>query len=189
AFSESVARGAHRLQVIVNNAAVWNPTPVEDLTLSQWSHTLAVMLTAPYLITRALLPLLRREGGSVISVSSRSAIMPFEGEAAYCAAKYGVEAFTRVLALELGSSGISVNTITPGLRIKPTSVTDQQARSLPEGERSSWNDPMEIMPAFVFLAGLRGQVTGHRFDAFELTGALKHLGEERTLSRIHEFFR
>ena len=48
---------------------------------------------------------------------------------------------------------------------------------------------MDIMPAFLFLAGLRGEVTGHRFDAFELTGGLRELGHRETLSRIHEFYR
>ena len=189
AFTKAVAEGADRLQVVVNNAAVWKVTPVEDLTLEEWSEVLAVMLTAPFLVTRDLLPLLRQEGGSVINVSSRSAVMPFEGEAAYCAAKWGVEAFTRVLSLELGASNISVNTITPGLRIKPTSLTDEEVRTVPESERSSWNDPMEIMPAFLFFASLRGEVSGHRFDAFEQTGALGRLGREETLRRIHEFFR
>ena len=189
AFTNAVIQGAARLQVIVNNAAVWKVTPVVDMTLSQWSETLAVMLTAPFLVTRDLLPLLEQEGGSVISISSRSAVMPFEGEGAYCAAKYGVEALTQVLALELGSRNISVNTLTPGLRIKPTSLTDQQAQAIPGSERNSWKDPMEIMPAFLFLAGLRGQVSGRRFDAFELTSALKELGREETLERIEEFCR
>jgi 3-oxoacyl-[acyl-carrier protein] reductase len=189
AFTRAVTEGAARLQVIVNNAAVLRLTPVADMTLSEWSEILAVMLTAPFLVTRDLLPLLEEEGGSIISVSSRSAVMPFEGEAAYCAAKWGVEAFTRVLSMELGTSKISVNTITPGLRIKPTSLTDEQARNVPASERETWNDPMEIMPAFLCLAGLRGQVSGHRFDAFELTGALERLGQEMTLRRIHEFFR
>jgi NAD(P)-dependent dehydrogenase (short-subunit alcohol dehydrogenase family) len=189
AFARSVTQGADRLRVIVNNAAVLQPTRVEDLTLSQWSHTLAVMLTAPFLVTRDLLPLLQREGGAVISVSSRSSVMPFEGEAAYCAAKYGVEAFSQCLALELRSSAVSVNTMTPGLKIKPTSLTEEQIPTVPESERTQWSDPMEITPAFVFLASLRGEVTGHRFDAFELTGALRRLGRKETLARIAEFYR
>ena len=189
AFTRAVTEGADRLRVVVNNAAVWQPTRVEDLNLAQWSHTLAVMLTAPFLVTRDLLPMLQREGGSVINVSSRSSVMPFEGEAAYCAAKYGVEAFSQCLALELRSSTVSVNTITPGLKIKPTSLTEAQIATVVESERSQWHDPMEIMPAFVFLAGLRGEVTGHRFDAFELTGALRRLGRDETLARISEFYR
>ena len=188
AFVDAV-REAERLQVIVNNAAVWHPTPVLEMSLSRWSETLAVMLTAPFIITRGLLPLLQRNGGSVISVSSRSAIVPFEGEAAYCAAKYGVEAFTKCLALELVGGNVSVNTITPGFRIKPTSITEAEIPTVSEDERAEWRDPMEIMPAFVFLANLRGQVTGHRFNAFELTEALNRQGLEVTLARIHELYR
>jgi NAD(P)-dependent dehydrogenase (short-subunit alcohol dehydrogenase family) len=189
AFTNAVVEGAARLQVIVNNAAVWHPTPVSEMTLSQWSETLAVMLTAPFLITRDLLPMLQQEGGSVICVSSRSAVMPFVGETAYCAAKFGVEAFTKCLALELGDNNVSVNTLTPGLRIKPTSITEEQIPKVPGSERDKWNDPMQIMPAFVFLASLRGEVTGRRFDALELTGALRQIGRDDTLARIHEFYR
>ena len=189
AFAATVAQGAERLQVVVNNAATWNPTPVLEMSLSDWSETLAIMLTAPFIISRDLLPLLQREGGSVISVSSRSAVMPFEGEAAYCAAKYGMEAFTQCLALELADSNVSVNTITPGLRIKPTSITEDQAAAVPDHERSQWNDPMDIMPAFVFLASLRGEVTGRRFDAFELTTALEQIGRDATMAKIDEFYR
>lgn len=189
AFTNSVRQASDRLGVVVNNAAVWKPTPVVDLTLKAWSETIAVMLTAPFIITRDLLPLLQRDGGSVISISSRSAKMPFEGEAAYCAAKFGVEAFTQCLALELGASNVSVNTITPGLKIKPTSLTEQAVATVPAQERESWHDPMEIMPAFLLLAGLRGQVTGRRFDAFELTNALEELGEAAVLAKIHDYYR
>jgi len=189
AFTNAVTDGADRLQVVVNNAAVLKLTPVVEMTLSEWSEILAVMLTAPFLVTKDLLPLLQKEGGSVVSVSSRSSVMPFEGEGAYCAAKWGVEAFTKVLALELAASNVSFNTVTPGLRIKPTSLTDEQVRAFPEEERDAWNDPMEIMPAFLFLASLRGQVSGHRFDAFELTSALEQFGREGTLRRISDYFR
>lgn len=189
AFTEAVIQSDRPLRVVVNNAAVWKPTPVLEMPLSLWSETLAVMLTAPFLVTRDLLPLLQGNGGSVISVSSRSAVMPFVGEAAYCAAKYGIEAFTQCLALELGNNSVSVNTIMPGLKIKPTSITDEQAASLPQAERESWHDPMAIMPAFVFLAGLRGEVTGRRFDAYELTYALQKFGPDGTLDRIDEYYR
>lgn len=189
AFTDTVEKTAEHLQVIVNNAAVLRPTPVLEMNLTRWSETLAVMLTAPFIITRNLLPLLQEDGGSVISVSSRSAIVPFEGEAAYCAAKFGVEAFTKCLALELGVCSVSVNTLTPGHRIKPTSITEDEIHAVPEAVRAEWRDPMEIMPAFVFLASLKGQVSGHRFNAHELTEALSQHGQEDILARIHEFYR
>lgn len=188
-FCDSVANGARNLRVVVNNAAVLKTTPVLEMPLEHWSNTLAVMLTAPFLVTRDLLPLLLRNGGSIISVSSRSAVEPFVGEAAYCAAKFGVEALTKCLALELDDCAVSVNTITPGLRIKPTSITDEQAEQLSAKERAAWNDPMEIMPAFLFLAELRGQVTGRRFDALELTKAIRARGKDGTLATISELYR
>jgi 3-oxoacyl-[acyl-carrier protein] reductase len=189
AFTDVVKNEADDLQVVVNNAAILHPTPVLEMSLSRWSETLAVMLTAPFIITRDLLPLLHRNGGSVISVSSKSAIIPFEGEAAYCAAKFGVEAFTKCLALELGDNNVSVNTLTPGHRIKPTSITEEEIPAVPEAIRAKWQDPMEIMPAFVFLASLKGQVSGHRFNAHELTEALTQHGPQSTLARICEFYR
>jgi len=188
-FTRTVKEGAEKLQVVVNNAAIWRPTPVLEMPLSLWSETLAVMLTAPFLVTRDLLPNMLEHGGSVISVSSRSAVMPFEGEAAYCAAKFGVEAFSQCLVLELGNCNVSVNTITPGLKIKPTSITDEQAAELPIEEQQKWHDSMELMPAFVFLARLRGEVTGRRFDAFELTNAIERYGNERLLDSIDEYYR
>jgi NAD(P)-dependent dehydrogenase (short-subunit alcohol dehydrogenase family) len=146
-----------------------------------------VNLTAPVLLTHDLLPLLADAGGSVINVSSRAGVMPFEGEAAYCASKYGIEAFTKCLALELGSSPVSVNTITPGIKIKPTSITEEQIPTVPEAERNTWADPAEITPAFLFLARLRGEVSGRRFDALTLTRAIARYGREETLARIDEF--
>ena len=52
-------------------------------------------------------------------------------------------------------------------------------------ERSAWNDPIELAPAFRFLAGLRGAVSGFRFDALTLTRSLVENGAEATLERIH----
>lgn len=189
ALTSEVKQEAEDLQVVVNNAAVWVPTPIAEMSLTLWSETIAVMLTAPFIVTHDLLSLLQKNGGSVINVSSRSAIEPFEGEAAYCAAKFGIEAFTKCLALELGYSNVSVNTITPGFRIKPTSITEEDIAAAPETERAEWQDPMDIMPAFKLLASLRGEITGHRFDAFELTEALSRYGREKTLATIHEFYR
>jgi NAD(P)-dependent dehydrogenase (short-subunit alcohol dehydrogenase family) len=184
--AHTVSQGASRLQVVVNAAAVLQLRRVENLSVADWSHTLAVNLTAPFILTRELLAPLQTTGGSVINVSSRAGVKPFEQEAAYCASKYGVEALTGCLAIELRGAPVSVNTITPGLRIKPTSMTDEDVLSVPEPLRKQWSDPAEIMPAFVFLAGLRGEVTGRRFDAFVLTQALERLGIDGVLAKIDE---
>ena len=96
----------------------------------------------------------------------------FGAQAAYCASKFGLEAFTRCLALELRGLRVSVNTVTPGLHIKPTSLTRSEVTETDAAERSAWNDPTELAPAFRFLAGLRGTVSGFRFDAHKLTRSL-----------------
>ena len=174
-----------RFHVLVNNAAILDRQTVTDLDEAHWDRTLAVNLTAPVLLTRDLLPTLTRGGGSIINVSSRAGVRGFGRQSAYCASKFGMEAFTRCLALELSGTRVSVNTVTPGLRIKPTSLTRSGVAETDAAERSAWNDPIELAPAFRFLAALRGTVSGFRFDAHKLTGSLVEIGAEATLGRIH----
>ena len=175
------------LRVLVNNAGVLERRPVMDLDLDSWDRTLAVNLTAPALLCRELAPALARTGGSIINVSSRAGTLAFPTQAAYCASKFAIEAVTRCLAMELTGSPVSANTVTPGLRIKATSLTRADAPSAPAAEQASWNDPAELGPAFVLLAGLRGQVSGCRFDALTLTRAIETFGGEAVLHRIADF--
>ena len=177
---------ALKLRVIVNNAGVLEREPVVSLDAAHWRRIMSVNLEAPVFLTRDLLPLLEDEGGSVINVSSRAGTGAFERQAAYCASKFGMEAFTRCLALELAGSPISANTVTPGLSIKPTSLTQRDAERADEAARSRWNDPIRLGPAFLFLAGLRGQISGCRFDAWTLTRRLEQWGVLEVMNRIHE---
>lgn len=177
---------ARRLRVIVNNAGVLEREPVASLDAAHWRRIMSVNLDAPVFLTRDLLPLLGAEGGSVINVSSRAGTGAFPQHAAYCASKFGIEAFTRCLALELAGSPISANTVTPGLSIKPTSLTQRDAERADAATRARWRDPVELGPAFLFLAGLRGQISGCRFDAWTLTQALEQWGARGAMSRIHE---
>jgi NAD(P)-dependent dehydrogenase (short-subunit alcohol dehydrogenase family) len=181
-----VAAAGTGLRAVINNAAVLSISPVQDLPLEEWNRTLAVNLTAPFLIARGLVPQLSADGGSIINVSSMAGVRPTASEAAYCASKFGIEGMSRCMALDLAQRRISVNTITPGLRIKPTSLTTAQALALPKSERSAWNDPEALAPAFLFLAGPTGRPTGRRFDARTLTGALERWGPDETLARIDE---
>ena len=177
---------APRLRVIVNNAGVLEREPVASLDAAHWRRTMTVNLEAPVFLTRDLLPLLEDEGGSIINVSSRAGTAAFPRQAAYCASKFGMEAFTRCLAMELVGSPISANTVTPGLSIKPTSLTQRDAARADAATRAGWRDPVRLGPAFLFLAGLRGQVSGCRFDAWTLTQALERWGAQGVMNRIGE---
>lgn len=177
---------ALKLRVIINNAGVLEREPVALMNAAHWRRVMSVNLEAPVFLTRDLLPLLEDEGGSVINVSSRAGTGAFERQAAYCVSKFGIEAFTRCLALELAGSPISANTVTPGLSIKPTSLTQRDAERADEAARARWNDPIKLGPAFLFLAGLRGQISGCRFDAWTLTRRLEKWGAPEVMNRIHE---
>lgn len=181
-----VSRGARRLRAIVNNAGVLERRPVESLDREHWDRTLRVNLEAPVFMTRDLLPALRRSGGSIVNISSRAATQGFARQTAYCASKFGIEAFTRCLALELAGSRVSVNAVTPGICLKPTSLTRREAEAADEPTRAAWVDPVTLGPAFVFLAGLRGEVSGYRFNARVLTQALEKWGEEGVVRRAAE---
>ena len=126
------------------------------------------------------------KGGSVINVSSRAGIAPFTSEAAYCASKYGLEALTKCLALEFDTLPLSANTITPGLRIKPTGLTERQAAEAEPKQQQQWSDPIELAPAFTFLARLTGEVQGLRFNGERLSAALNEEGVDGVLARITE---
>lgn len=177
---------ADNLRVIVNNAGVLERQPLEALDRTHWDRTMRVNLEAPVFLTRDLLPLLQRHGGSIVNISSRAGVEAFARQTAYCASKFGIEAFTRCLALELAGSRVSVNAVTPGIYLKPTSLTQRQADSADAATRARWEDPARLGPAFVFLAGLRGEVSGCRFDAHVLTRALDRWGPEGVVGRVHE---
>jgi len=174
------------VDVLVNNAGILQLKPLDQISQEDWLLTLAVNLNSPFLLMQKFLPGMRARGGSVINVSSRAGVLGFSDEAAYCTSKFGLEGLTRALAKELEGEMVSINTLTPGLRIKPTSLTAEEFAGLPLEKREQWNDPQVIVPAFVSLAGLRGEISGLRFDAEKLSHVLAEEGFDLALQRIKE---
>jgi 3-hydroxybutyrate dehydrogenase len=107
---------ADRVDILVNNAGVQHVAPVEEFPLEQWNRLIGVMLTGAFLLTRAVVPEMRRNGwGRIINISSVNGKRGDPGKAAYCSAKHGLIGLTRVVALETATDGITVNAICPGL--------------------------------------------------------------------------
>jgi NAD(P)-dependent dehydrogenase (short-subunit alcohol dehydrogenase family) len=102
-----------RIAVLVNNAGLGGPTPLDDPDDSRWDAILATNLTAVFRVTRAASPHLP-EGGSVVNLSSVLGRFGVPGMSAYTASKHGVIGLTRALALELAPRKITVNAICPG---------------------------------------------------------------------------
>lgn len=110
---QEVVAGLERLDVLVNNAGISRRAALEDLDETTWDAVHTINLRAPVALTREVLPLLGR-GACVVNVSSLRATRGFAGDAAYIAAKGGLDAVTRALAVELGPRGVRVNAVAPG---------------------------------------------------------------------------
>jgi 3-oxoacyl-[acyl-carrier protein] reductase len=100
--------------VLVNNAGLTRDGPIADLTDDDWDQVMATNLRGAFLVTRAVRVYLGRQGwGRIVNVSSMAALGTRD-QANYCAAKAGIQGFTKALALELGPEGITVNAVAPG---------------------------------------------------------------------------
>jgi 3-oxoacyl-[acyl-carrier protein] reductase len=158
-----------RLDIVMNNAGVGSNALAEQMTREDWDRTLAVNLTAPFLICQQAIPHLRASGaGRIINVASVMAEGTDYGLSAYCASKAGVAGLTRTLALELGKFNITANYLLPGA-IR-TGMTTPLWNARPE-VADIWakksvlrrlGEPMDLAKAALFLASDDSAfVTGH----------------------------
>ena len=104
-----------RLDGLVNNAGVALRKPFAELTPADLDLVMRTNLYGPMLLTQALTDALRATHGAVVNLSSSLAALPQPMQAVYAAAKGGIEAFSRVLALELATDRVRVNVVRPGL--------------------------------------------------------------------------
>lgn len=141
------------IHVLVNNAGIIDDHLLALTTLTQWQHVLKVNLDGPFLMCRAVVPvMLDQSWGRIINISSNSVRIPGAGQTAYAASKGGLEALTRGLAMEVGHKGIRVNTVAPG-RVQ-TDMTKAVAAQLGgDGPSPRWGVPDDIAGIVSFLAG------------------------------------
>lgn len=105
-----------QLDVLVNNAGVLTVSLVEDLPEETWDRIFDVNAKGTFLVTQAVIPHMKaRRSGRIIHISSIGGKQGAPGQAHYCASKAATIEFTRVLAMELGPYGITVNAVCPGI--------------------------------------------------------------------------
>jgi len=110
-----VSRAIGEIGVLVNNAGVLIARPFEELTLEEWDATMNTNVRSLYLVTRAVLPPMRkRKQGSIVNVASLAGRNGFAGGTAYAASKHAVLGFSRSLMLEVRKDNIRVIAICPG---------------------------------------------------------------------------
>lgn len=141
-----------RVDILVNNAGIQVRSPVAEMRIEDWDHTLAVNLRGAFLCTRAVLPhMIRRRKGWIINISSDSGKHGWPTGSAYCASKFGLIGMTESVALEVMQDGIHVNAICPGGVVTPLSAHQQTPAGEPY-DRSDFLQPEEIATVAVFLA-------------------------------------
>ena len=102
------------IDIVVANAGAGTYGLITELPLTEWKRIIDLCLTGVFLTLKHGGSVIS-DGGSIINIASLNAIQPSQGMSAYCAAKAGVAMLTQVAAMELGSRGVRVNTIAPGL--------------------------------------------------------------------------
>ena len=110
---EAVARKWGRLDLLINNASIYRRSDPEIADRGAWESIVAMNLRAPYLLSTQAVPLLRKNGGSIINLTDIYALRPQSGYAIYCASKAGLIGLTKALALDFAPH-IRVNGISPG---------------------------------------------------------------------------
>jgi len=147
-----------RIDILVNNAGREVLAQVKDMTDEQWDMVMDVCLKGTFRCCRAVLPtMIEQKSGSIVNIASVAGwIGTANGESHYCAAKAGIMAFTKCLAMEVSKEGVRANTIAPGLimneflrRIYPPDFFETVKPQIPLGREGR---PEDIANAIVFLA-------------------------------------
>lgn len=130
------------IHILVNNAGINKPTPLESLTPSDFSDMFDTNVRSVVLMTQAVLPHLPAQGGRIVNIGSTAARVGVPGISLYTSSKLAIEALTRSWASELGDRGVTVNCVVPGsveselLRgSADAEAIEEEARKTPVGRR------------------------------------------------------
>ncbi|SEA09916.1 3-hydroxybutyrate dehydrogenase [Variovorax sp. YR216] len=121
-----------RVDVLVNNAGIQHVANVEDFPPERWDAIIAINLTSAFHTTRLAIPAMRRANwGRVINIASAHGLVASAQKSAYVAAKHGIVGFTKTVALETATTGVTCNAICPGWVLTPLvqkQIDDRAAR-------------------------------------------------------------
>lgn len=144
-----------RLDVLVNNAAIWRTAPIEELDIAEFDQVISVNLRGTLLgMKAAIAPMRAAGGGSIVNIASTAGVRGIHSHGAYGASKWGLRGLSQVAAVELGPSGIRVNTVLPG-PIDTAMIADREtvaARAADHMPLRRIGQPEEVAELVAFLA-------------------------------------
>ncbi len=151
------------IQVLVNNAGVHDDGAFPGMSEAQWRRAIDVSLHGFFHVTQPLaMPMARTRWGRIVSISSVAARLGNRGQSNYAAAKAGVEAASRALARELGSRGVTVNCVAPGIvatGMAEGAFTEERIRALVPLQRAATAEEVAGVVAFL-CSDAAGYITG-----------------------------
>jgi NAD(P)-dependent dehydrogenase (short-subunit alcohol dehydrogenase family) len=160
------------VDVLVNNAANFYAGFFEELTADQMNQQLSTSLIGPMNVTRAVLPVMRRQkSGLIITISSTAGLIGFEFGAAYAASKFGLEGWMQSLQAEIEPFGINTITVNPGFF--RTELLTEESTNFAPASIEDYNDRREQQ--MQFWKGYNGQQSG---DPAKLAQALITVADE-----------
>lgn len=162
----------NRLDVLINNASTFYPTPMGEVKLSQWDELFSSNLKAPFFLTQSAAPYLRDGLGVVINIVDIHADRPLKNHPVYCMAKAGLVMMTKALAREYGEE-IRVNAVAPGAILWPEGIDEQTMQDIVSRTAlKRKGEPDDIARAVLYLIR----------DASYTTGQVLAVDGGRTLS-------
>ncbi len=160
-FAKKVLSIWGRLDVLVNNASTFYPTPMQDISMEQWHDLVGVNLQAPLFLTKALAPSLAKTKGCIVNIVDIHSDRPLKGYTIYCIAKAGLAMLTKSLAREL-APGVRVNGVSPGAIMWPE-IEDYEPMHQEIIERTALKregNPTDIADTVWFLVNSADYITG-----------------------------
>ena len=122
------------VDILVNNAGIQHVANVEDFPVEKWDAIIAINLTSAFHTTRLALPGMKARGwGRILNIASTHGLVASAAKSAYVASKHGLIGFTKAVALETATTGVTVNAICPGWVLTPLVQQQVDARAVKEG--------------------------------------------------------
>ncbi len=154
-----------RLDALINNASAFFPTPIRSAGEDQWRAIMDTNLKAPFFLSQAAAPYLKKTRGAIVNITDIYADRPLAEHAIYCAAKAGLWSLTKSLAAELAPQ-IRVNAVAPGAILWPEHDTDELShqRLVSRTPLKSAGNADDIAAAVKFLLADAGFITGQMIN-------------------------